>query len=108
MYYRSFNNHTYRCACEPQVGAPSPDGPSYWSPPNFIPSIYKAKAQGNTKAPNAENISPYTMKHCIERYTYMWLNNGTEFWSVPLMIKDNYIYIWVWNEGKWTYYKFYR
>lgn len=35
---------------------------------------------------------------------YVWLNNGIEFWSVPAVIKDNYIYLWIWNKVKWTYY----
>lgn len=35
---------------------------------------------------------------------YIWLNNGTEFWSVPIMVRNNEIYIWIWDKVKWTYY----
>ena len=40
----------------------------------------------------------------MKKYTYIWLNNGTEFWSVPIIVNNNYIHVWTWNKVKWTYY----
>ena len=96
-YFRS-------CNCDPKVSLPSIKGPIYWSSPNFIPSIYKAKAQGNTKTPGTNILSQSTIDHCMKKYMYLWFNNGTEFWSVPISVVNNDIYLWIWNSNKWTYY----
>ena len=96
--------YAYRWGCGPKVSEPSEKGHLYWNAPNFIPSIYKAKALGNTKTPGTNILSCSTIDHCLKKYMYVWLNNGTEFWSVPVVIKDNYIHLWIWNKVKWTYY----
>ena len=98
------SSHGYRWGCSPKVSGPSEKGHLYWNPPNFIPSIYKAKALGNTKTPGTNILEKSTIEHCMKKYMYIWLNNGTEFWSVPIIVKDNYIHIWIWNKVKWTYY----
>jgi hypothetical protein len=97
-------NYGYRCNCGPKVSEPSVKGPSYWNPPTFIPTIYKAKALGNTKTPGTNILSQSTIDHCMKKYMYLWLNNGTEFWSVPILVRNNYIYVWIWNKSKWTHY----
>ena len=97
-------NYGYRWGCGPKVSEPSEKGHLYWNPPNFIPSIYKAKALGNTKTPGTNTLSRSTIDHCMKKYMYIWLNNGAEFWSVPIIVKNNYIHIWIWNKVKWTYY----
>ncbi|MCB2292691.1 hypothetical protein LGK95_03955 [Clostridium algoriphilum] len=95
----------YRCDCLPKVSTPSIKGPLYWKAPNFIPSIYKAKAVGNTKIPGTNIFSSSTINNCMNKYTYFWLNNGTEFWSVPILLKNNYAYLWIWNNVSWIYLK---
>ena len=94
----------YRWGCSPKVSGPSEKGPLYWNPPSFIPSIYKAKALGNTKTPGTNILNKSTISHCMKYYTYIWLNDGTEFWSVPIMLENNNIYVWIWDKVKWTYY----
>ena len=94
----------YRWGCGPKVSLPSEKGYLYWNAPSFIPSQYKAKALGNTKTPGINILEQSTIEHCMKKYMYIWLNNGTEFWSVPKIVKDNYIHIWIWNKVKWTYY----
>jgi hypothetical protein len=96
--------YDYRCNCTPKVSEPSINGSLYWNTPTFIPSIYKAKALGNTKTPGTNILSQSTIDHCMKKYMYLWLKNGTECWSVPILVRDNYIYIWIWNKVKWTYY----
>jgi len=85
------------------VSLPSEKGYLYWNAPNFIPSIYKAKALGNTKTPDTNILEQSTIEHCIKKHTYIWLNSDIEFWSVPIMVKDNYIHVWIWDKVKWTY-----
>ena len=97
-------SYVYRWGCGPKVSLPSEKGYLYWNAPSFIPSIYKAKALGNTKTPGTNILEKSTIEHCMKKYMYIWLNNGTEFWSVPIIVKDNYIHIWIWNKVKWTYY----
>ncbi len=93
-----------RCDCGPKVSDPSIKGPSHWKSPTFIPSIYKAKALGNTKTPGTNILSQATIDHCMKKYMYLWLNNNTEFWSVPTLVSNNYIYLWIWNKFNWKYY----
>lgn len=67
--------------------------------------MYKAKALGNTKTPGTNILSQSTIEHCMKKYMYVWLNNGSEFWSVPIFVENNYIYLWILNNFKLTYYK---
>jgi hypothetical protein len=97
-------NYGYRWDCTPKVSEPSVKGPLYWNPPSFIPTIYKAKALGDTKTPGTNILSQSTIEHCMKKYTYLWLSNHTEFWSVPILCRNSYIYVWIWNNVKWTYY----
>lgn len=94
----------YRCNCDPKVSIPSLNGPLYWTPPAFIPSIYKAKAQGNTKTPGINILSQSTIDHCMKKYMYLWLKNGDKFWSVPTSVVNSSIYLWIWNNARWEHY----
>jgi hypothetical protein len=69
--------------------------------------MYKAKALGNTKTPGTNILSQSTIEHCMKKYMYLWLNDGTEFWSVPTLVRDNYVYLWIWNKDEWKYNKLY-
>ncbi len=96
---------SYRCDYGPKVSEPSIKGPLYWEAPAFVPTIYKTKALGNTKTPGTNILSRSTMEHCMKKYMYLWLNNSAEFWSMPIRISNDYIYLWIWNKTNWTYYK---
>ena len=93
----------FRCDCSPKVSEPSIKGPLYWIPPSFIPNIYKAKAVGNTKTPGTNSLEQSTIDHCMKKYMYLWLTSGRSFWSVPISVKNNSIYVWSFNKGKWSY-----
>ena len=92
------------CNCGPTVNDPSLKGPSYWKIPDFVPSINKAKAFGNTKTPGTNILYQGTIKHCVRKYMYLWLKNGSEFWSVPIFSTSDCIYVWIWSKDRWTYY----
>lgn len=96
-----------RWDCSPKVSEPLPSikGPLYWNIPSFIPTIYKAKALGNTKTPGTNNLDQSTIDHCMKKYMYVWLNNGIEFWSVPILVSNNFIYLWIWDKIEWMYFK---
>lgn len=59
---------------------------------------------GNTKAPGTNVLTQSIIEHCMKKYTYIWLNNKEEFWSVPVLDKNSHIYVWIWDKVKWTYY----
>ena len=100
----SYFSYGYRWNCSQKVSGPSEKGPLYWNVPNFVPTIYKAKAVGNTKTPGTNVLSQSTIDHCMKKYMYLWLNNGGEYWSVPILVSNNYIYVWIWNKVKWMHY----
>lgn len=101
----SYTDHTYRCNCKPELTSPSINGPLYWEAPSFIPTIYKAKALGNTRIPGTNIFSPLTINNSMKKYTYFWLINGTEFWSVPIVLRNNYVYLWICSNTNWAYFK---
>ncbi|QEK11878.1 hypothetical protein FQB35_05565 [Crassaminicella thermophila] len=92
----------------PPVGRPNVNnsyGPPDYPPPPFIPSISKAKAEGRTKVPGTGMICQYAIRNCKFKYTYIWLNNGLQFWTKPILINKNFIYCWIWNNLCWIYQK---
>lgn len=60
-------SYGYRWGCSPKVSEPSEKGLLYWNPPSFIPTIYKAKALGNTKTPGTNILSQSTIDHCMKK-----------------------------------------
>lgn len=92
----------------PPVGSPNVHasyGPPDYPPPPFIPSISKAKAEGRTIVPGTGMIYPYAVSHCKFKYTYVWLNNGSHFWTKPILINQKSIYCWIWNGSCWIYHE---
>lgn len=83
-----------------RVNENTPDAPKN-APPNFIPDRDKAHALGFEKTPGINLVMPSTVTPCIYKFTYIWLNNKSAFWSKPISIKQDSITCWIWNGTSW-------
>ena len=106
------NNGSFfrKCSCASQepVARPNPTqtyGPPDNPPPKVKPWKDRAKAEGSTKIPRTNNISLIALNQSFFRYTYIWLDDNSEFWAKPLFIDDYFLYCWVWNGREWLYYR---
>ncbi|MBE6022942.1 MAG: hypothetical protein E7231_06880 [Cellulosilyticum sp.] len=41
------------------------------------------------------------LRPCIGRFTYLWLNNGSEFWFYVESVTTRFIYGWRLRRGRW-------
>lgn len=46
------------------------------APPNFIPP----------RPISAFRVDPQSIRNCMHRFTYIWMDNGTEFWMFPVQL----------------------
>ena len=93
----------------PQGGPPSsppfggPDmggadqGPPTSPPPSFTPQLSQSNV--STFAVDAGSMRP-----CLYRFTYVWLNNGNAFWFYPTFVGRNSVAGFRWRRNRWTYY----
>lgn len=58
---------------------------------------------GFTKTPGFNTILPQTVRPCFLKFTYIWLNNGSQFWCKPVKISSNLVGCWVWNGSRYIY-----
>lgn len=79
----------------PRNQGPMPMGP----PPSNIP---KRPVAARGAAPFA--VDAGTIRNCIGRFTYIWLDNGNEFWMFPIQVGRRSVagFRWMPRFG-WTY-----
>jgi hypothetical protein len=77
-------------------GGYNPDGPPTSPPPAFIP---QSPQYGYA-------VDPGSMRRCLHRYTYVWLQNGRSFWFYPTYIgrRSAAGYRWRVRTRRWEYY----
>lgn len=71
-------------------GVQAPTAP----PPQFVPQM-----SSTTFA-----IDPGGIRRCLFRNTYIWLNNGEQFWFFPVFVGRNSIAGFRWNGFFWSYF----
>lgn len=82
---------------------PSPLGP----PPSHIPSKNEAGVQhatfsgggGATKA-----VSPGSIRGCLFRFTYIWQNNGRNYWAYLTRVDRRSVSGWRWAGFRWVFF----
>ncbi|TCZ80253.1 collagen-like protein [Paenibacillus albiflavus] len=74
-------------------GGPSSQAPTA-PPPSFTP-------QQSVAAPFA--VDPGAIRRCLFRNTYVWLNNGQQFWFFPIFVGRTSIAGFRWTGFFWTY-----
>ena len=78
----------------PPGGAPGGVQAPTAPPPQFIPQM-----QASTFA-----IDPGGIRHCLFRNTYIWLNNGEQFWFFPVFVGRNSVAGFRWFGFFWGYF----
>lgn len=73
-----------------QEGAPTSP------PPSFVP------AQTQQAATFA--VDPGSIRGCLFRYTYVWLNNRQQFWYYPTFVGRTSVSGWRWNGFMWVFF----
>jgi hypothetical protein len=79
-----------------------PSGP----PPAFTPTKTQAtKFTGATAggAGGAAYVSPQSVFPCLNRYTFVWLDNGGSFWFWPTYIDFTTVAGYQWTGVSWAY-----
>jgi hypothetical protein len=78
----------------PHHGGGHHDGPPTAPPPSFIPH----------ETVGVYAVDPGGIRHCLYRYTYIWLNNGRSFWFYPTYVGRTSIAGYRWRGNHWQYY----
>jgi len=78
---------------------PGPGGPPgsapRTAPPNFTPSRQMTPFR----------VDPSSIRNCLGRFTYVWLNNGDEFWMFPIQVGRNSVSGFRWNRSfGWSFF----
>lgn len=94
----SFREYSFRPQSPGNVGSPNggsrPPGP----PPATTP--YKNETPGlGTKA-----VSPGAIQPCINRYVYIWLENGRSFWAWLIHVDRRTASGFRWSNRRWVYF----
>ena len=72
-----------------QQGAPTSP------PPSFVPQ---------RQSVGVFAVDPGSIRGCLFRFTYVWLNNGRAFWLYPTFVGRRSVSGFRWNGFRWTYY----
>lgn len=77
---------------------PIPGGPPISTPPSAPPSFVPSR-QISTFRVDASSI-----RNCVGKFTYIWMQNGDEFWMFPIQVSRNTVTGFRWNRFfRWTF-----
>jgi len=63
-------------------GSSNTSGAPATPPPSTIPARPMTARGGAT----IFAVDPESIRHCIRRFTYVWLDNGQNFWLFPIQV----------------------
>lgn len=72
----------------PPMGGQQPMG----APPSFVPQMMPSWRDGTRG-----------IRHCMYRFTYIWLNNGNSFWFYPTFVGYGSLVGFRWRRNRWEY-----
>lgn len=100
----------------PPVQGPSdqrPPGQPPSAPPSFTPQLPREEGQQLLSEPRGSRGSGGVIidfrrprrdfRGCLNRFTYIWLFNGNNFWFYPVFIGRNTIEGFRWRRNRWEY-----
>ena len=85
----------------PGMGGPSQgsqSGPPSSPPPSFVPAQTQQQQVGTFA------VDPGSIRGCLFRYTYVWLNNRQQFWYYPTFVGRTSISGWRWTGFNWVFF----
>ena len=98
----SFTRRTYGTTTRTTWnGGPSQgfqSGPPSSPPPSFVP------AQSQQQQVGTFAVDPGSIRGCLFRYTYVWLNNRQQFWYYPTFVGRTSISGWRWTGFNWVFF----
>ena len=94
-----------------QLFGPGPVIQSQWTPQGSGPVIqtqWAPQGPGPVIGPQgsgavvgeANSTTPQKLQICVDRFVYLWLNNGAEFWFFVQGVTPRYIFGWRLKEGR--------
>ena len=76
----------------------SQSGPPSSPPPSFVPAQTQQQQVGTFA------VDPGSIRGCLFRYTYVWLNNRQQFWYYPTFVGRTSISGWRWTGFNWVFF----
>ena len=73
------------------------------APPNFTPELSQNERAQFSKGGEAFFLQQGGIRRCLNRFVYMWLIGGDNFWFYPTFIGRNHIEGFRWRRGRWVY-----
>jgi hypothetical protein len=65
------------------------------APPQYIPQ----------RTMDVRAVDPGSIRNCLRRFTYIWLDNGVEFWMFPVFLGRQSVSGFRWNRRfGWSYF----
>ncbi|WP_338452889.1 hypothetical protein R4Z09_14095 [Niallia oryzisoli] len=104
FYYDGYDERIFGPMGPPQGPPPgshapgqgSQSGPPSAPPPSYVPA--------QTQQATAFAVDPGSIRHCLFRYTYVWLNNRQQFWFYPTFVGRTSVSGWRWNGFRWLFF----
>lgn len=98
----------------PGQGPERPPGRPPTAPPSFIPQFPSEGEQElffgpqGFRGPYRGGVidfrrRPRDFRGCMNRFTYIWLINGNNFWFYPVFVGQNRIEGFRWRRNRWEY-----
>ncbi|WP_342670185.1 hypothetical protein [Bacillus marinisedimentorum] len=83
-------------------GQPGAGAPPTTPPPSFTPQLTQAQTLGTEAGVFA--VDPGSIRRCLYRFTYIWLDNYRSFWFYPTFLGRRSIAGYRWNGFRWVYF----
>ncbi len=81
----------------------------YGYPPNPYGQYYFGQNAPNMRPPRyiprRPRFHPGSIRTCIHRFTYVWLNDGRNFWAWIPSVSRWAIYGYRWTGNRWVYFE---
>ena len=88
---------------QPDNSPQGPPGRPPQGPPGRPPGRPGQPGFPGVLPPNFLQIFPSPLRICLYQYTYIWLNNGRDFWFYPISFTGNFLVGFRWREYGWEY-----
>ncbi|WP_225434190.1 transporter [Peribacillus tepidiphilus] len=75
-------------------------------PPSGPPPAFTPQQTTLLGGPQGLAVDPGSLRNCLYRFTFIWLNNGRSFWFYPTFIGRNSVagYRWRRRYNRWVYF----
>ncbi|WP_110112223.1 transporter [Bacillus sp. CGMCC 1.16541] len=80
----------------PGQGGQGSTQPPTSPPPSFTPQL-------SASGPSVFAVDPGAIRRCLFRFTYIWQNNGRQFWFYPTFVGRNSVAGFRWTGFFWVY-----